>query len=110
MKYIDKIKSPADLKKLPVAELDELAAEIRTLLITKLSEHGGHCGPNLGMVEATIEDVAVIVVIFALGIVCEIGAVIVVLAGADIEDIALYLKIPFDFCQLNNNIITLFNL
>ena len=54
MKYIDKIKSPADLKKLPVAELDELAAEIRTLLITKLSEHGGHCGPNLGMVEATI--------------------------------------------------------
>ena len=54
MKYIDKIKSPADLKKLPVAELDELAAEIRTLLIKKLSEHGGHCGPNLGMVEATI--------------------------------------------------------
>ena len=54
MKYIDKIKSPADLKKLPMAELDELAAEIRTLLITKLSEHGGHCGPNLGMVEATI--------------------------------------------------------
>lgn len=54
MKYIDKIKSPADLKKLPVAELDELSAEIRTLLITKLSEHGGHCGPNLGMVEATI--------------------------------------------------------
>lgn len=54
MKYINKIKSPSDLKKLAVGELDELAAEIRSLLITKLSEHGGHCGSNLGMVEATI--------------------------------------------------------
>ena len=54
MKYINNIKSPADVKKLSVAELKELAVEMRTLLIEKLSKHGGHCGPNLGMVEATI--------------------------------------------------------
>ena len=34
--------------------MEVLASEIRTLLIWKLSVHGGHCGPNLGMVEATI--------------------------------------------------------
>ena len=34
--------------------MEVLASEIRTLLIRKLSVHGGHCGPNLGMVEATI--------------------------------------------------------
>ena len=51
---IEKIKSPADLKGLSVSEMEQLAAEIRELLIAKLSRHGGHCGPNLGMVEATI--------------------------------------------------------
>ncbi len=54
MKYINNIKSPADVKRLNVVEMQELAGEIRTLLINKLSVHGGHCGPNLGMVEATI--------------------------------------------------------
>lgn len=54
MKYIDKIKSPADVKRLSLDELREMAGEIRTLLLQKLSQHGGHCGPNLGMVEATI--------------------------------------------------------
>ena len=34
--------------------MNTLAEDIRTLLIEKLSRHGGHCGPNLGMVEATI--------------------------------------------------------
>ena len=54
MKYIDKIQSPADVKRLNVEQMKEMAGEIRTLLINKLSVHGGHCGPNLGMVEATI--------------------------------------------------------
>lgn len=54
MKYIDKIKSPADVKRLSLNELREMAGEIRALLLQKLSQHGGHCGPNLGMVEATI--------------------------------------------------------
>ena len=40
---IENIKSPADVKKLSMEEMKELAVEIRTLLITKLSRHGGHC-------------------------------------------------------------------
>ncbi|MGM9803738.1 MAG: 1-deoxy-D-xylulose-5-phosphate synthase [Muribaculaceae bacterium] len=52
--YIEHIKSPADVKQMTVQQLEALAQEMRTLLIDKLSEHGGHCGPNLGMVEATI--------------------------------------------------------
>lgn len=51
---IETIKSPADVKLLTLDQMTELAVEIRTLLIEKLSRHGGHCGPNLGMVEATI--------------------------------------------------------
>ena len=51
---IEKIKSPADVKRLTLDEMQEVAVEARTLLIEKLSRHGGHCGPNLGMVEATI--------------------------------------------------------
>jgi len=35
-------------------ELNELAKDLRSALLTKLSRHGGHCGPNLGMVEATV--------------------------------------------------------
>lgn len=51
---LENIQSPADVKRLTLDEMKELAAEIRTLLIEKVSRHGGHCGPNLGMVEATI--------------------------------------------------------
>lgn len=51
---IENIKSPSDVKRLSTKELKQLAVEIRSLLIKKLSHHGGHCGPNLGMVEATI--------------------------------------------------------
>ncbi len=51
---IETIKSPADVKLLTLDQMTELAVEIRMLLIEKLSRHGGHCGPNLGMVEATI--------------------------------------------------------
>lgn len=52
--YIEKINCPADVKNLDENALAALAAEIRTLLIQKLSVHGGHFGPNLGFVEATI--------------------------------------------------------
>ncbi|MDD7525553.1 MAG: 1-deoxy-D-xylulose-5-phosphate synthase [Alloprevotella sp.] len=51
---LEHIQSPVDVKKLSLAEMNTLAEDIRTLLIEKLSRHGGHCGPNLGMVEATI--------------------------------------------------------
>ena len=52
--YLEKIESPADVRAIPAGELDALAAEIRGALIDKLSAHGGHVGPNLGMVEAAI--------------------------------------------------------
>lgn len=54
MKYIDKIQSPQDLKKIPLEELQAVADEARDVLIEKISRHGGHIGPNLGMVEATL--------------------------------------------------------
>ncbi|MEY8687174.1 1-deoxy-D-xylulose-5-phosphate synthase [Bacteroides sp. AN502(2024)] len=52
--YLEKINAPADVKRLSEKELNELGNEIRTALLQKLSEHGGHFGPNFGMVEATI--------------------------------------------------------
>ncbi len=52
--YLESINSPADVKKLAVDQLPALCAEVRQTLISKLSEHGGHVGPNLGMVEATV--------------------------------------------------------
>lgn len=52
--YIEKINSPQDVKQLSVEQMKVLAGEIRRALLAKLSVHGGHVGPNLGMVEATI--------------------------------------------------------
>lgn len=52
--YLENINSPADVKKLSPDEMRALAGEMRTALIKKLSIHGGHCGPNLGMAEAVI--------------------------------------------------------
>lgn len=52
--YLENINSPADVKKLSSDEMRALAGEMRTALIKKLSIHGGHCGPNLGMAEAVI--------------------------------------------------------
>lgn len=53
-KILDKIESPKDLKTLSISEMKELAEEIRSALLKKLSIHGGHFGPNFGMVEAII--------------------------------------------------------
>lgn len=52
--YLEKIQGPEDVKKLNANEMQELAVEMRKALLTKLSKHGGHFGPNFGMVEATI--------------------------------------------------------
>ncbi len=52
--YLEKINGPADIKKLNIDELNVLADETRHYLIEKVSNHGGHVGPNLGMVEATV--------------------------------------------------------
>ena len=52
--YLEEINSPEDVKKLSVDEMNELSAEIRQVLLKKLSEHGGHIGPNLGIVELTV--------------------------------------------------------
>lgn len=48
------IKSPADIKKLTVDELTPLADQLRVALLKKLADHGGHIGPNLGFLEATV--------------------------------------------------------
>lgn len=48
------IHSPADIKGLELPELEILASDIRSALLEKLSRHGGHIGPNLGMVEMSI--------------------------------------------------------
>ena len=51
---LDRIQSPADLKKLSVKELQLLAAEIRELLIDTVAVTGGHLASNLGVVELTL--------------------------------------------------------
>ena len=53
-KHLDTIHSPSDVKKLNIEQLTELAQEIRDTLINTLADTGGHLGPNLGVVEATI--------------------------------------------------------
>ncbi|MCU0916378.1 MAG: 1-deoxy-D-xylulose-5-phosphate synthase [Planctomycetes bacterium] len=53
-KYLDRISSPADLKKLPVAELEPLAEEIRQSILRSVSRMGGHLASNLGAVELTL--------------------------------------------------------
>ncbi len=53
-KKIDSINSPADLKKLNLQELEQLAAEIRQKIVETVSETGGHLAPSLGVVELTI--------------------------------------------------------
>jgi 1-deoxy-D-xylulose-5-phosphate synthase len=52
--YLSKIKSPGDVKKLGLVELERLAEEIRERLIVGVAKTGGHIGPNLGVVELTI--------------------------------------------------------
>lgn len=51
---LEKINSPADVKALPAAQLNTLADEVRQACLARVAAHGGHVGPNLGFVEATI--------------------------------------------------------
>ena len=52
--YLEKINGPEDIKKLNLEELKILADETKSALINKISNIGGHNGPNLGMVEVTV--------------------------------------------------------
>lgn len=51
---LSEIKSPADIRTLSVSELKDLCDSLRSTFLTKISAHGGHVGPNLGLVEATV--------------------------------------------------------
>lgn len=54
MKYLSKINSPEDLRKLDIKNLPLLAEEIRSFLVESVSKTGGHLASNLGVVELTI--------------------------------------------------------
>ncbi len=51
---LEKIESPSDLQGLDDAQLTQLAAEIRSFVVDRVEEHGGHLGSNLGVVEITL--------------------------------------------------------
>lgn len=51
---LDSIHSPADIKGMDEEQLRLLCEELRGMLMRKLGRHGGHVGPNLGVVEATV--------------------------------------------------------
>ena len=54
MAILDKINTPNDVKKLSIKEMEDMSQEIREHIIKRVNIVGGHMGPNLGMVEATI--------------------------------------------------------
>ncbi len=51
---LEKISSPADIRKLDIKDLNNLCDELRKVFLVKISARGGHVGPNLGLVEATV--------------------------------------------------------
>ncbi|WP_099222483.1 1-deoxy-D-xylulose-5-phosphate synthase [Listeria costaricensis] len=51
---LDQVHGPDDVKKLTISEMEQAAREIRELILFKDSQHGGHIGPNLGVVELTL--------------------------------------------------------
>jgi 1-deoxy-D-xylulose-5-phosphate synthase len=53
-RILDSIEAPCDVKTLDVAQLAQLAAEIREELVSTVSQTGGHLAPNLGVVELTL--------------------------------------------------------
>lgn len=54
MSVINKVNGPSDIKNLSAKELEELAEDVRALILNRDSKVGGHVGPNLGVVEMTI--------------------------------------------------------
>ncbi len=53
-KYLEKINTPEDIKKMDEKALAELAAELRTYVLEVVSQNGGHLASNLGVVELTL--------------------------------------------------------
>lgn len=51
---LSKITSPADFRGRSISDLEDLCRQLRDAFLIKLSNHGGHVGPNLGLVEATV--------------------------------------------------------
>lgn len=51
---LSEISSPADIRKMSIDQLKTLCDDLRRTFLTKISAHGGHVGPNLGLVEATV--------------------------------------------------------
>lgn len=54
MPYLTQLSGPADIRRLTIPQLQELAAEIREAIVAQVSRSGGHLAPNLGVVELTI--------------------------------------------------------
>lgn len=54
MNILSTLNTPADLKKLPISALPDVAEQIRTAIIEQVAQSGGHLAPNLGVVELTI--------------------------------------------------------
>jgi 1-deoxy-D-xylulose-5-phosphate synthase len=54
LKLLSKIQTPADLRRLPISALPDVAAEIRFAICDQISRSGGHLAPNLGVVELSI--------------------------------------------------------
>lgn len=54
MNFLPRLKSPSDLARMSPEELTQLSSEIREFLVSKVSQSGGHLGPNLGVVELTL--------------------------------------------------------
>ena len=54
MSLIEKINDPKDIKEMDIKELNDLAGDVREIIIKKVSKTGGHMGPNLGFIEPTI--------------------------------------------------------
>jgi 1-deoxy-D-xylulose-5-phosphate synthase len=54
MKLLPTIAGPADLKKLSVDQLPQLAKEVREAICDQVAKSGGHLAPNLGVVDLTI--------------------------------------------------------
>lgn len=53
-RLLDTVNSPADLRDLSVAEMEQLARELRETIITTVARTGGHLAPSLGVVELTL--------------------------------------------------------
>jgi len=53
-RILEKVNKPGDVKELDQDKLDELCSEIRELLVSRVSENGGHLASNLGVVELAV--------------------------------------------------------